>query len=226
MNKFMSKFIKSTLVGSIGLAILGILLFFQSELTIVSISYIIGSILIAIGAIALLKYIKNMSNPINNELDIVYGIVTIVLGIVVISNPKGVASIIPFILGILMIISSATKLEYGLSLRKTGNNIWKSTSIISIITLICGVMLVINPFKGAEFITKVVGILLFIYAILDIISTIRISKTIKDIFNDKQIVEKVPEAVIVEDNTSEEKKQKKKNKKKTKEEDSENKEEE
>ena len=215
MSNFMSKFLKSSLLSSIGLAILGILLFFQSELTIVSISYVIGAILIAIGVLALLKFASNYGKPTKNELDIVYGIGTVVLGVIVITNPKGVASIIPFILGVLIIISSATKLQYGLELRRMKSPLWSSTVIISLITLLCGVMLVINPFAGATFITKVVGILLFIYAILDIVSTVRISRTIKSIFNDnKQIEEKVADAVVIEDNTSEAKKEKKKRKNK------------
>ena len=42
MNNFMSKFFKTSVFSAIGLAILGILLVFESELTIVSISYVIG----------------------------------------------------------------------------------------------------------------------------------------------------------------------------------------
>ena len=155
MSNFMSKFLKSSLLSSIGLAILGALLFFQSELTIVSIAYIIGAILIAIGTLALLKFFNNYNTESKNELDVVYGTVTIILGVIVINNPKGVASVIPFVLGILIVITSATKLQYALDLKKRKNDLWKSTIIISIITLLCGVILVINPFAGAKFITKI-----------------------------------------------------------------------
>jgi uncharacterized membrane protein HdeD (DUF308 family) len=215
MENFMSKFMRSSIFSSIALAILGVFLFFQSELTIVSIAYIIGAILVGIGIAAMIKYIANLNKNVKNELDIIYGTVTVVLGIIVISNPKAIASIIPFVLGLIIVISSATKLQYGLELRKSKSPLWSSTVIISLITLLCGVMLVINPFAGATFITKVVGILLLVYAILDIISTVRISRTVKSIFNDnKQIEEKIADAVVIEDNTSEEKKAKKKRKNK------------
>ncbi len=199
MNNFMSKFLKSSLFSSIGLVILGLLLFFQSEVTIVSISYVIGGLLVAVGALALINYSKNLSKNVKNELDIIYGIGMAVLGIIVISNPKAVASIIPFILGVLIIFSSAAKLQYSLELKKDQNILWKSTMILSLITLLCGVLLIFNPFRGAEFITKVVGILLFIYGILDITSTLRIKKTVKNI--QKAIEQKIPEADVIEDNT-------------------------
>ncbi len=106
MNSFIEKIVKSSILESIGLIILGILLFFYSELTIVSISYIIGGILVALGVMALIKYVNNLNKNVKNELDIVYGIGTIILGIIVISNPKAIASIIPFIIGIVIIINS------------------------------------------------------------------------------------------------------------------------
>ncbi len=204
MNNFMSKFLKSSIISAIGLAILGILLVFESELTIVSISYVIGAILVAIGTIAILNFVNDMKKNVKNELNIVYGIGMVVLGIIVISNPKGVASIIPFILGVLIIINSAAKLQYSLELKKDNNKLWNSTMIMALITLLCGILLVFNPFSGAEFITKVVGVLLFIYAVTDIISSLRIRKTVKNI---QKVIENntVKEAEVIEDKTKENK---------------------
>lgn len=206
MNNIMSKFFKTSVFSAIGLAILGILLVFESELTIVSISYVIGAILVAIGALAIINYINDMKKNVKNELDIVYGIGMTILGIIVISNPKGVASIIPFILGVLIIINSAAKLQYSLELKKDNNNLWNSTMILSLITLLCGILLVFNPFRGAEFITKVVGIILFIYAITDIISSLRIRKTVKNI---QKVIENntIKEADVIEDKTKDNKKE-------------------
>lgn len=211
MSNLVSKIIKSSIWSSIALVILGVLLFFFSELTIISISYVIGGILVAIGVIALLRYINNINKEVKNELDIIYGLVTIILGIIVISNPKAIASIIPFILGIIIVISSASKIEYSFELKKSNHHLWKSTLIMALVALLCGVLLIFNPFAGAEFITKVIGIILFVYGILDIVSTFRIRKTIKksDKSDKKKIEDKIPEAQVVEDNTSEDRKNKK-----------------
>ena len=200
MSNILSKFLKSSLFSAIGLVILGILLFFQSEATIISISYVIGGILISIGVLAFINYMKNMSHNVKNEMDIVYGIGMVILGILVITNPKAIASIIPFILGVLIIINSSAKLQYSLELRKQKSVLWSSTMILSLVTLLCGILLIFNPFSGAEFITKVVGILLFIYGITDIISTLRIKKTFKEVQNilDNK---KVKEADVIEDKT-------------------------
>ena len=114
-------------------------------------------------------------------MDLVYGIISIILGIVVISNPKAVASIIPIIMGLLIILNSGTKLQYSIELKKNNNNLWKSTMILSLISTLCGVLLIFNPFKGAAFLTRLIGFLILLYAILDIISTIAIKNTVKKI---------------------------------------------
>ena len=66
MSNLMKKMFKSSLLNSIMLVVLGFLLIFESEATIVSISYIIGAIIIVLGVVAGLKYVKNINNK-NSE---------------------------------------------------------------------------------------------------------------------------------------------------------------
>ena len=181
MKTLMNKIFKSSILGALALVVLGILLIFKSEATIVTISYVIGGILVAIGVLALLKFYKEVKENDDTGMDLVYGIISIILGIVVISNPKAVASIIPIIMGLLIILNSGTKLQYSIELKKNNNNLWKSTMILSLISTLCGVLLIFNPFKGAAFLTKLIGFLILLYAILDIVSTIAIKNTVKKI---------------------------------------------
>ena len=195
MSSLMSKIFRSSIFSSISFAILGILLIFKAEITVVSISYVIGGLLAAIGMLAILRSQKD--NDQKNELDIVYGIVSIVLGIVVISNSKAIASIIPFAVGFIILVNSAFKIQYSIDLKKRDNKIWKSTLIASLIEFLCGILLIFNPFKSAVFVTKAIGIIILIYSILDLISTISIQRTIKKVQN--AIEEKVLEAKVIEE---------------------------
>ena len=195
MNNIMSNIIKSSIFSSISLAVLGLLLIFKAEITVVSISYIIGGLLVAIGVLAILRNQKDDEQK--NDLDIVYGIVSIVLGIVVISNSKAIASIIPFVVGFIILINSATKIQYSLELKKSNNKIWKTTLIASLVEFLCGILLIFNPFKSAVFVTKAIGIIILIYSILDLFSTISIQRTIKKVQN--AIEQKVLEAKVIEE---------------------------
>ena len=226
METLMKKFFRSSLISSITLLIIGILLILQSEITIITISYIIGTLLIALGAIAIIKFIKNINNIAREDLDIVYGTVTIILGVIVIYNPEAIASIIPIIIGIGIVISSATKLQYAIELKDNLNGQWKTTLIFSIVSAICGVVLICNPFKGAVIIMQIIGGVIVAYSILDIISTNNKKKNVSAIhqaidgtINDAEVVneENVEANVENEETPSNEdksKKKKKKNKKK------------
>lgn len=208
MNNIMNKFFKSSLITSILLLVLGGLLIFESEATIVSISYIIGGILIALGIVALISYIRNKRSIANTDLDIIYGIVTIILGTLIITHPKALASIMPFVLGISIVISSAGKVQTALELKKTENDAWVMTIIVALLSTICGLILIFNPFAGATMIMQVVGIFIIIYAILDIISTLTIKKNISSI--QKEIKKSnIKDAEIIEEDDVEDDKAKK-----------------
>ena len=196
MKNIINKIFKSSILGAIALLVLGILLIFESEATIVTISYVIGGVLVAIGVLALLKFYKEVKDNQDTGMDLVYGIISVVLGIIVISNPKAVASIIPIVMGLIIIINSGTKLQYSIELKKNNNNLWKSTMVLSLISTLCGVLLIFNPFKGAAFLTRLIGFLILLYAVLDIISTITIKSTVKKI--KLAINDGIEEAKIVE----------------------------
>lgn len=216
MEKLMKKFFRSSLITSLFLIALGLLLIFQTDAVIYSISYIIGGILIALGVVGIIKFIQSTNNEQKAELDIVYGIISVILGIVVIKNPEAIASIIPAILGISIVISSATKLQYAFELKANGNNLWKTTMVISIISTLCGIVLLFNPFKALTSFTQVVGIFIVIYAVLDMISTFTIKRNVK-IFQ-KTMQEGITEALVIKEEIEEEEsnKEKKESKKKAK----------
>lgn len=204
MEKVLKAFYKSSIVTSLILGVLGILLIFESVATILSISYIIGGCLIAAGLTAIINFFRNKIKDSFNELNIVYGIVTSIAGILIIKNPHVIGSFIPIVIGIGIIINSAMKLQYAFELKNIHNHMWKVTMIISIISTLCGLILLFNPFAGAVILTKIVGGFIIIYALLDIFSTYTIKKNVVEI---KNVLEKdVMEAEVI--NEKEKKKKK------------------
>ncbi|MBQ1551532.1 MAG: DUF308 domain-containing protein [Bacilli bacterium] len=215
MNSFTKKGFTSSIITSIILAVLGILLIVATEATIISISYIIGGILILLGFFGLVDYIRKIDTETKTSVDLVYGIVTVILGVLIVMNPKAIASIINYVLGIIIVISSAVKLNYAIQLKGNNNSLWKSTIIFSLITTICGLILIFKPFTGAIVATKIIGIIVLIYAILNIISTftirkevLRLHKALTDANNEKitreaEVVEETEETPEEEEKVEE-----------------------
>ena len=211
MEKVMKKFFRSSLITAILLIALGILLICQSEATIITIAYVLGGVIIALGVLAAIKFFQNIKEH-KGELDLVYGIISVILGIIVIKNPEAIASIMPMVLGVCIIISSSSKLQYAFELKANNNNLWKTTMFISIISTVCGLVLLFNPFKAITYFTKIVGVFIIIYAILDLISTYTIRRNVK-LFQ-KSIEEGITEAIVVQEETIVKKKESNKKDKK------------
>lgn len=176
MDIIMKRIFRSSILTSLVLVILGILLVTFSDETIIAISYFIGGVLVLIGVVGIIDYIRKVKTGYKGELDLIYSIVTIILGVLIITNPKGIATIINYVLGVIIIINSASKFNYSLQLKGTSNNLWKTTMIVSILTAICGILLIFNPFKSASAIVTIIGTIIIVYGVLDIISTIFIKR--------------------------------------------------
>lgn len=188
------KTIWPSLISSGVILVLGLLLFFKSSVTLMGISYIFGGLIIAIGVLAIVRFISNNHSDISNQLNIVYGIICIISGIFFIEKPEIIGSIIPVVMGIGIIISSSLKIQQSFNLKSLNSSYFFWSFLTALLSLICGVVLLFNPFKGAVIITKVIGIFLVMYAILDICNTIVLKKSGVSIsistVNDKDIKSK------------------------------------
>ena len=88
--------------------------------------------------------------------------------------------------------------------------------ILSIISTLCGIILLFNPFKALTSFTQVVGIFIVIYAVLDMVSTFTIKRNVK--MFQKTMQEGIAEALIVKEETEilDDEEESKKSKKKKK----------
>lgn len=176
MKETINKMFISSLLSSTVLLVVGLLLFLRPEGTLSLISYTIGGILVILGTSSLINYYRGKEYV--SKFELFYGVLGVLGGFVLILNPKAIVSLIPFIIGVWFVISSLSKLKYSINIssKKTKSGI--ISLAITILTLILGVVLIFNPFSGAVFITKMIGLFLFVYAILDIVQSSIIKKDI------------------------------------------------
>lgn len=201
MQKLMKSFYKSSLITSVVLLLIGILLLFKSNDTIIALSYIIGSILFVLGIIAIINFFRESSINAFNDLNIIYGIVTIILGVLIVTNPTAIATFIPFVVGLAILISSSLKLAYSIELKNNEDELWKSTIIMATAGALCGILILFNPFKTSVMVFKIIGAFIILYAVLDIISILQIKRGFKNI---KESINKIDSAPIDAEIISEE----------------------
>ena len=87
-------------------------------------------------------------------------------------------------LGLFLIINGATKINYGLWLKRGNSGAWLVTLVAGILLVILGIMIVFNPFTAFA-LTQITGAFLIISGVLNLSDAITFkisSKEIMDIF--------------------------------------------
>ena len=86
------------------------------------------------------------------------GIVLVLLGIWICAQPRIVLSIIPVVVGIIVLIHGLMDIQYTLDIKKAGSEKWWIALIAAVLTLIVGLLLVLNPFTVYEITMVLVGV--------------------------------------------------------------------
>ena len=170
LQKILKKSGQASIVESIIFAILGIILIANPEETVKVISYILGAGLIIVGIFQILNYIKMNGQSDLYNYHLIYGIMTIVIGIITIIYSATIGSIFRIIIGIWIIIAGVTKFQLAFNLRGIDSK-WIVVLLSSIISIILGVLIILNPFSTVMTITVISGIILFITEICNLIES-------------------------------------------------------
>lgn len=163
-----------SLVASILLLILGVILISNPGGVVKFITYILGGIIIIIGIAKIISYLKIKKNMnIQNTNDFIIGIISIIIGIVIIFCSSAIEFAIRLSMGGWILYSGITKLIISLKLKEINVNNWYLVLVSSIIMIACGLYIIIK----SNLVLSGIGIVLVIYAIIDIVQFIMIPKS-------------------------------------------------
>ncbi len=174
MKKFFNDMFVSSIFSSLLFLFVGLFLLFAPSLTISLIAYIVGLFILIPGILGLVNFFRD-----KNNLSCVYGIISVLAAIIIILNPSALASIIPLMLGFWLVVNGFFKIKYSFILRSNKRK-WLGSFVISVVIVIGGFVLLLNPFKTAIVITTLIGIYMVLYAILDIVNAMIVKKNVDD----------------------------------------------
>lgn len=163
-----------SLVASILLLILGVILISNPGGVVKFITYILGGVIIIIGIAKIISYLKIKKNMnIQNTNDFIIGIISIIIGIVIIFCSSAIEFVIRLSMGGWILYSGITKLIISLKLKEINVNNWYPVLVSSIIMIACGLYIIIK----SNLVLSGIGIVLVLYAIVDIVQFIMIPKS-------------------------------------------------
>lgn len=185
------KVYRISLISSILLFLFGILLITNAETFIKSISTIIGIVLLLIGVFPVVDYFRNRKEGLLAGVGLISGIFSIVCGLMFLLNENMLMILIPVFIGVWMIINGINKIQLAFQIKDEEEKSWIVTFIFSIIIIVCGGYFIINPISGAQIVTGTLGVIICIYAVLDIIDCILIKLKYKETENEIKKIDKV-----------------------------------
>ena len=152
--------------------LLGIVALVVPETMQKTLGYVIGIVLIVAGLISIICYLLRDARENYYHNEFVFGLVGMVLGAAVLYKVEVIISLIPFILGILVLFSGCSKLQDAIDLKRLGYGSWIGMLVVAVINIILGIVLICNPFKAAIVLFRVLGVGLIISGVSDCFSTI------------------------------------------------------
>ena len=173
IGKFLKRSNWVDIIISLIFLIFGILLVIRPDATISAVTMILGFIFIVMGILKLIEYYS--SKPREDYL-LTLSIIEVVIGVIILCASSTVITIIKVILGLWVIINGVLDLQTTLLWRELKSPYWTLTLILSILMILAGIVIITTQ----DLVIKTIGIILIVYAIIDVIDRIIFMKKIKE----------------------------------------------
>ena len=198
----MKQKVRTLLSGQIPVAIifalLGICLIFVPAATFNVISKVLfGVALILSGAYHILSYAMPGKGNSASALDLYPGVISLVLGIFLFTNPQLVRVLLPWVLGAFLVADCIWLIKDVFKMRKYQIAMWEILVVVAILFTILGVILAFNPFSQVRSMLTFAGWLFLLKAITDVVLHLQVRKKVERYEQAEAAKPKAPESFAV-----------------------------
>lgn len=179
MKELFKRTTTSILISSVVAFILGLVMVLVPNISLQAIGIVFGVYMIVHGAalIVLDFMAHNIYIPFHG---IMSGFLSIIVGLILIAMPNILSTVFVIALGIWVILSSVNTISISLTVRNTVSN-WYLWLLLGIVDLICGIIVLFNPFASSITLVVFGGIIMMIHSVITFADTIMIRKDAKEV---------------------------------------------
>ncbi|MBQ9297982.1 MAG: DUF308 domain-containing protein [Clostridia bacterium] len=179
MNDFIKKYSKDSLLVSAVLIILALFLIFKPGLSINIVMTAVGIVLAFYGVVQTYSYFSHSKEIEFFNFQLVFGLLGILAGLVFIFNPTFIYGILPLAIGLWIVVKSVTSLQLALNIKNSGGDNWQLMLILSLLTLVLGIVIVVNPFEALEAAVSICGGFLLVSELINLFETVYMLRMMK-----------------------------------------------
>ena len=157
----------------------GILFIAAPELSVSILGVCIGVAMILFGIVKLIGYFSKDLFRLAFQFDLEFGILMMILGVIVLFNPKNLMAFICVALGISILLDGLFKIRIAMDSKQFGIKSWWLILTLAIITGVFGMFLIFESVIGSQILSVLLGLTLLSEGILSlytVISTVLIVK--------------------------------------------------
>lgn len=162
----------SYIIIAVAYVVFGLSLLIKPEMSTNIICFAVGALCLIYSVATLIKYFIGDKKRYYVEPNFILPVLMLVFGLVIIFKPSVIVSILPVVVGIVMIVSGVIKLQDSFNLKKYAFAKWWTVLIFAFVSVILGVVILINPFGTGLLFTRIVGLFFTIDGLLNIVSSI------------------------------------------------------
>ena len=154
IGTFFRKMQGSYIVMAVAYVVFGLSLLIKPELSTTVICYAIGAVCVIYAVANLIKYFTGSMNRMYIEPDFVLSVIICVFGIVTIVRPSVIISILPFIVGIVLVFSGLIKVQDGINLKRFNYDRWFLVLGFAVISVILGIVVLLIHLEQVFFLQE------------------------------------------------------------------------
>lgn len=173
-----TKEIKSILI-SILLIALAVFLMMKPLEIVSTLIKVIGMCVLICGAFDFLNYFFKKEDDVLFNYGLFRGIMEITVGILFVFKYNLLITLFPSLLGLMIVFINIFKLQTSLDFKEVENSNYLTGVIISALSIILGIIILINPFGAVETVVIISGVVLLVSELVNIIYSAYVLKFIR-----------------------------------------------
>lgn len=167
------------LILSTALCALGIVLIVLPDLSAKVIGLLCGILLLLFGCIRLVGYFSKDLYRLAFQYDLVFGILSIVLGIAILIRPESLMTFVCIALGLSILTDGLFKIQIAWQAKNFGIRNWWLILSCAILASLCGVVLMFRPGAGSNVLMILMGITFLSEGILNFCTMLTAVKIVR-----------------------------------------------
>ena len=161
--------------------------------------YALGGVVLACAAVQLVRYFAVERGVFQSQLTLISGLVCLGLGAFLIIRSDIVVRILPIVFGLFVIFDSLGRIQNALELRKCQYPSWKGFLLLAVLSIVLGVVMILDPFGTMETLVMAIGVILIVEGALNLLSALYTVIAVKRFLKLHPETQSMLEAVTGED---------------------------